>query len=123
MSLKPGLGASAMQDVAQSLGQYTDMVLDQFKTGTFPSCLSVNGKKQPLGRYLRSILRQDLGYGRLTTEDEKQAFHIKMRLLFQSEKDNAKAQKRAIRNYYADQIELAKQMESKFKIHDKQGSI
>lgn len=116
MSLKPGIGALAMKDVASCLESYTDIIYDQFKTGTFPSVLNVGGKLKPLGRYLRSILRQELGYGRSTTDDEKKAFSLKMRVLFEVEKDNAKAQKRAIRNYYADQIELAKQFEKKYKV-------
>lgn len=121
MSLRPGIGALVMKDVA---GAYTDhLTVDTFRTGSFPVVLAHGRKSQPLGRYLRSILRQELGYGRETTNDEKKSFHEKMRLVFEDETYAAKKENRPISSF----PELNKQkilmLESKYKMYDKKGSI
>lgn len=61
MSLRPGIGASAMVDVARSLG--SDVGLDSVAAyGDVPSVLRYGGKLLPLGRYLRRELRGALGF-------------------------------------------------------------
>lgn len=60
MSLKPGIGASAMTDVANALNS---MIGQQeiINKGDVPDVLLRGGKKHPLGRYLRERLRKEIG--------------------------------------------------------------
>lgn len=57
MSMKPGLGAGAMDEVASVLMQF-DLVDTQ---GDVPSALRHGGRLMPLGRYLRRKLREKVG--------------------------------------------------------------
>lgn len=57
MSLRPGIGALAMHDVASVLIQH-GLVLPR---GDVPSTLRYNGRVMPLGRYLRRQLRELVG--------------------------------------------------------------
>ena len=60
MSNRPGIGADAMGVIADAV--LTDAGLDEFaKTGDVPAAIRMQGKKVPLGRYLRSKLRDDVG--------------------------------------------------------------
>lgn len=59
MSLRPGIGAEAMQDVADLLTtQYGCLALSD---GDVPLSLKHGGRDLPLGRYLRRRLRSELG--------------------------------------------------------------
>lgn len=55
MSLVPGIGAGAIPKVAGSIGHLVEHHID------VPAGLRVGPKKYPLGRYLRSKLRVELG--------------------------------------------------------------
>lgn len=57
MSLKPGIGATAMADVADVLMRF-NLVDPQ---GDVPSSLRHGPRIMPLGRYLRQVLRQNVG--------------------------------------------------------------
>lgn len=60
MSLRPGIGAGAMELLAKSLS--TDLGLDDVVgTGDVPTNLILGRKKIPLGRYLRKKLREEIG--------------------------------------------------------------
>lgn len=120
MSLKPGIGASAMTDVAGALEDY--VAPEMFSSGNFPSILTHGSKSMPLGRYLRSVLRRELGYGRDVTDDEKKAFLQKMRLMFEDEALVAKKEKRAIANWYVNKQKIAS-LCARFKIYSKEGKI
>lgn len=120
MSLRPGIGATAMMDVAGALSEY--VTPEMFQNGQFPSVLAHGKKKLPLGRYLRSVLRQELGYSRKTSEDEKMAFIQKLRLMQKTEQETAKAEKRAI-DYYYKMRQQVKNIESRYKIYDKKGTL
>lgn len=62
MSLRPGIGAWAMQDVARVLS--TDVGLDDVSLkGDVPGVLRHGKRFLPLGRYLRRRLRGELGFG------------------------------------------------------------
>lgn len=121
MSLKPGIGAPAMMDVASHFGdhslEYIAAELD------VPSSLQVGKKKQPLGRYLKSKLREALGYGRVPIDGSLQRFGEKMRQLYEDEKYAAKEEKREIK--YVESLDKQRilNLESRFKIHNKRGSI
>lgn len=59
MSLRPGIGANAMSDVAES---FRDPLGKQYlaETGDVPLSISHGKRSMPLGRYLRNKLREEL---------------------------------------------------------------
>lgn len=57
MSLKPGIGANALPEIASTILEF-DLVESQ---GDVPSTLRVDGRLMPLGRYLRRKLREQVG--------------------------------------------------------------
>jgi len=61
MSLRPGIGATAMEDVANVLFSRHgwDSISD---TGDVPTRLTSDRQSKPLGRYLRTKLRQYMGF-------------------------------------------------------------
>jgi len=61
MSLRPGIGAEAMADVAES---FWDPLGQEYiyRTGDVPMSISHGKKTLPLGRYLRQKLRDELEY-------------------------------------------------------------
>lgn len=117
MSLKPGIGAHAMEDVAGV------SELFHSRTGDLvPHELGVGRKRWPLGRYLRSILRQQMGYGRKTTDQEAIDYGTKMRILYEQEKETSTGPEILKRN--VDTIfQKALNAEKKFKIHEKRGEL
>lgn len=58
MSLKPGLGHDFMFEVASTMLQYPERYEDMVDV---PASLRMNGKKWPIGRYLRRKLREFVG--------------------------------------------------------------
>lgn len=69
MSLRPGIGASAMGDVGRSLS--SEAGLDWVAVnGDVPAVLRHGKRLLPLGRYLRRRLRGELGFGSLDTPPE-----------------------------------------------------
>lgn len=58
MSLKPGLGHDFMWELASTLLQYPERLE---KMVDVPTSLRMNGKKWPLGKYLRTKLREFVG--------------------------------------------------------------
>lgn len=59
MSLKPGIGAGAMEDVARALNKHMDYIEINLDV---PTSLKHGKRTLPLGRYLRTKLRGELGY-------------------------------------------------------------
>lgn len=64
MSLKPGIGADALFDVASVLLQYDVVDLQ----GDVPSSLQLGRRSYPLGRYLRGKLREYVGMDKKAPE-------------------------------------------------------
>lgn len=61
MSLKPGIGSSAIDSISRQLmghGPSSALV----SAGDVPSEVRIAGKRYPLGRYLRSLLRAAIGW-------------------------------------------------------------
>lgn len=68
MSLKPGIGAGAMKQVAAAFDQYAGQ---HFSADVdVPYLLSHGGKQMPLGRYLRRKLREEF-IGEISQESEQ----------------------------------------------------
>lgn len=69
MSLKPGIGAAAMTDVAQTLltEQGSKLIA---QTGDVPTTLGHGRKQFPLGRYLRRRLRDECGFDQIGGQEK-----------------------------------------------------
>lgn len=67
MSLRPGIGANAMHDVASVLMQYS---LEE--KGDVPAALRFGSRLMPLGRYLRNHLRMLVGHEKKSPEGSLQ---------------------------------------------------
>lgn len=61
MSLRPGIGASAMLDIAEALNTW-DGARFISRNGDVPAVVAMHGKKLPMGRYLARKLREACGY-------------------------------------------------------------
>lgn len=61
MSLRPGIGATAIPAVARTLNDTHGASLIN-RTGDVPATLRHGGKDQPLGRYLKRKLREEMGF-------------------------------------------------------------
>lgn len=86
MSLRPGIGAPAMSDISDVLRTpYAQMEIDAI--GDVPGILHSGNKKMPLGRYLRRVLRKQLGGNGDTPEIAVKNYALKMRVLLE---DHAK---------------------------------
>lgn len=123
MSLRPGIGAYAMLDVASCFEMDHSVYME--KTADVPYVLSYGKRKLPLGRYLRSLLRQNLGYGRKPSDESLQIFQEKMRLLYEDERYAASKEARPINyNYELDKNkQLCLNMEARFKIRNTRGEL
>lgn len=63
MSLRPGIGAVAVEDIAASLNNWsTTRYITE--NGDVPAIIRLQGKKLPMGRYLLGKLREAMGYPR-----------------------------------------------------------
>lgn len=74
MSLRPGIGAHAMHDVASSLLQFN---LEKSQ-GDVPSTLRHGSRTLPLGRYLRKTLRSLIGKEKNAPQSELSKLQEKM---------------------------------------------
>lgn len=61
MSLRPGIGADAMLDIAEALNTW-DGARFISQNGDVPAVVAMHGKKLPMGRYLARKLREACGY-------------------------------------------------------------
>lgn len=78
MSLRPGIGALSIQRLAAALDGPAGRA-DIQHTGDVPGVLRTGGKLMPLGRYLRSKLRGELGH-EFKEEKQPRAFKDTMEL-------------------------------------------
>lgn len=62
MSLKPGIGAPALDDVVGNLLKAHGGSIQPEDIGDVPTVLRTGGKRYPLGKYLRGKLRQKIGW-------------------------------------------------------------
>lgn len=77
MSRRPGIGATAMQTVADAL--FTKHGADEVHLlGDVPNSLMHGGRKLPLGRYLKGKLRDEIGMDQTFRTQAKQAYEDEM---------------------------------------------
>lgn len=119
MSLRPGIGAPAVPDICDSLtSEHGHHILEANED--VPSVLQHGKKKLPLGRYLKSKLREQYGFASKDTPPQVlQKFREEMHQLFEdSLKSKAIKASQSFKNYL---IDINKQkvlnMETKTKIH------
>lgn len=121
MSLKPGIGAAAMLDVANLLT--TEVGCNVYEaTGDVPMVFNHAGRVLPLGRYLRSKIRYY--YGSADTSTPKEAMRVwkeKMRDMFTTDKGTFDEKK------WRSELQKEKQkivnLESRLKIYSKKRTI
>lgn len=81
MSLRPGIGAYAVADIAKVLG--TDAGLQQLvDSGDVPASLSMGKRSIPLARYLRKKLRVAIGLDEKAPEGAQRLYEAKMSEVF-----------------------------------------
>lgn len=97
MSLRPGIGAPAMEEVSSVLT--SEHGCNQIAlTGDVPLSLNHGGRPLPLGRYLRGILRKKVGNADVMSKESLQRYSLEMSQLFKetlSEKNKQKLYKNA----------------------------
>ncbi len=89
MSLRPGIGASAMLRVAQAMSKMPH----DFET---PRQLHMGKKKFPIGRYLRGKINENLGRPKKATDKELLEQGQKMRILLEENIDKEGFQNRTL---------------------------
>jgi hypothetical protein len=84
MSLKPGIGAGAMRNVADVYfeGQNLDAILSE---GDVSSVLRIGNRTIPIGRYLKGELRKNTGICKESTEAQKKVAGLRMRRLLEED--------------------------------------
>lgn len=116
MSLKPGIGADFMPDVASSLLEFNLVE----KQGDVPSSLRHGSRIMPLGRYLRRQLRKQVGMDekapQSTLDQAKERLQPLREVAFETSQSFKKVVVEA-----AD--EKVRQMENRNRIFKKRGSI
>lgn len=124
MSLKPGIGALAMNNVAESLT--TDFGCDLIdEIGDVPSTLLQGKKNFPLGRYLKMKLRERLGFEETNTPKEiLKDLSFDMCQLHEEDARVAKEKKKSLWLYQKEiREQKIKNLEAKQNIYTKKGSI
>lgn len=120
MSLRPGIGALAVDDIARAMG--TDAGLQQFiESGDVPLSLSVGRKSLPLARYLRRKLREKMGISPDAPKEAIQKYSLEMQVVYQEALKNPKMRDRCIsRSDFWGRINRQKalNMGSKFKLFE-----
>lgn len=107
MSRKPGLGAGAVAVIAEALG--SDNGLDDIlSNGDVPYKLNLGRRSIPLGRYLREVLRDEMGVPEEWREKVKTRFRFEklfeMQELSETSKSGAKGYKDLLRERDAGKI-------------------
>jgi hypothetical protein len=103
MSLRPGLGANAMHDVASVLMQYN---LEETLPDV-PGQVRIGSRKVPIGRYLRQQLRSMVGHDKASPEVSLHELEAKLCLVRQAAFNSSRSVKSVFNELnqpYSDQI-------------------
>lgn len=118
MSLRPGIGASAMKDVAEVLTSEAgcNAILSK---GDVPDVLQHGRKKFPLGRYLRHKLREEVGLNEeICKENQVRRFSYEMRTVFEEAFKDEKSRKKALGQIVTEKsAQKARNQEARMKIY------
>jgi len=87
MSLRPGIGADMMHDVASELLHFSDVLLNA--QPDVPSGLRVGSKVLPLGRYLRKRLRVLVGRDDKAPQEAKDQYFLELLPLLEAAKSDS----------------------------------
>lgn len=122
MSLKPGLGAKFIDGMIASLDKASSTIAD---VGDVPSKLRTFGKLLPMGRYLHGKLRSAAGVdveraSQASTKEQAREMFVLLEGVFG---DSAYASKSLGRIVSDLGIQKARNLESKFKVKNKRGSL
>lgn len=79
MSLRPGIGAPALDDVAGSLLKAHGGSMEPGDIGDVPSTLRTGGRLYPVGKYLRGKLREKIGWEKKAPEAVVRAMEVEAR--------------------------------------------
>lgn len=120
MSLRPGIGAGAVDDIARAMD--SDAGLQQLiESGDVPLSLKLGRKSLPLARYLRRKLREKMGLSPDTPQEVLQKYSLEMSDVYQEALKNPKLFDRCIsRSAFWGRINSQKALNlgAKFKIFE-----
>lgn len=127
MSLRPGIGAWAMDDVARAL--QSDHGMDSVvANGDVPSVLRSGKRMLPLGRYLRRELRGKLGFASKDTPPGASRMYAMQKAIEKIEERSA-LREAGLKTWEAEKIMLDRylqkinNMESRFRVRDSKGRL
>lgn len=112
MSLRPGIGADLMDDVASSL------LFNEFDGEDVPGVLRHGMKMQPLGRYLRQRLRERIGRDKSVPASVVEAMKNEMQPLRAFAFENSRALSSVVTEFYSPEttrLELLEEFNKKGK--------
>lgn len=122
MSRKPGIGYGSIEYVSQIIEEYGDLALQE---GDVPLSLQHGKKKLPLGRYLRTKLREELGL-----EDQKELSLQKFKeeqyakaVQLQEDCKTPKEYEEALRRLKERDAQIILNIERKFQLFKKIGDV
>lgn len=123
MSLKPGIGAAAMEDVADLLT--SDSGIIALENGNdVPFALQHGKKLKPLGRYLRNVLRKTLGSEKAFKAAGERAQALRLWQELQKDKALAKKEGKHVGEFREDRrLQKVLQVEHRLKIYSKKEGI
>lgn len=123
MSLRPGLAATAMTDLASVL--FTEVGQSSLAlTGDVPSVLQHGKKKWPLGRYLRRKLREAVGFASLDTpEAAMQKLSKDLQKLYKIAIFGAESPEEGLKGLAEVEAQKILQLETRNKIYSKKGVL
>lgn len=119
MSRDPGIGVGAMVDVARSLNDQEGMKLIA-RDGDVPISLKTGRKSLPLGRTLRSKLREEMGFATSGGQSKPEALR---KAELQALRDGCSSDAHYAASKPFIDYERIKQLQTRAKIWSKKGSI
>jgi hypothetical protein len=123
-SLKPGIGAKAMETLAEDLNnEYGNKFIDQ--NLDVPTTLIHGKRKLPLGRYLRQKLRENVGFkDEKIPEEALTMFKLQAREDMEKLFKEAKQKKKKVDQVYKDKKEANyRKIVNKYKLYKKKGNL
>lgn len=89
MSLRPGIGAYAADDIARVVDTPFGL-RELIDSGDVPATLKMGGKSLPLARYIRGKIREKLGMDKKAPEKAQRLYSLQMMDVFNEARSNPK---------------------------------